>query len=73
MSEEKKEKPEAKAVAPAKEEKPEGEKESRLKVTQMTLQQVEAAMEQTTKSMGGLHSRFGRALVERKAFLLKYK
>lgn len=41
------------------------------KVTKMTMEQVEKAMAETTKKMGGLHSRYGRSLLERRAMLKK--
>ncbi len=42
-----------------------------LKITKMSLKQVENAIVETRKKMGGLHSRFGRALQERQAFLTR--
>ncbi|MBN1688473.1 MAG: hypothetical protein JW893_05180 [Candidatus Omnitrophica bacterium] len=45
------------------------EKSHHVKVSKMTLQQVGKAIAAAEKSMGGLHSKFGRALLERKALL----
>ncbi len=54
------------AEAPAKETGAEKAVEKQLKVTQMNLAQLDAAIEKTKKSMGGLTSRYGRSLVARR-------
>lgn len=51
--------------------KPVEDKKSRIKVTKMTAEQVEKAIQTTQKNMGGLHSRFGRSLLERKEVLIR--
>lgn len=53
--------------------KPSVSKEGRTKVTKMTLAQVNEEIEETLKHMGGLHSRYGRSLKQRKDFLLQYE
>ena len=46
-----------------------GDHPHRVKITQMTLEQVEAALENANKTMGGLHSHYAQALLARKEIL----
>ena len=46
-------------------------KTKRLKVTQMTMEQVEAALANVEKNMGGFGSHHAQSLLARKAVLMK--
>ena len=58
-----------KAEAPKAHPKPVSEKPHRIKVTQMSLHEVEEALNGCQKSMGGFDSHYARALLARKEFL----
>lgn len=59
----------AKPEAPQAHPKPVSEKPHRIKVTQMSLNELEEALSICQKSMGGFHSHYARALLARKEFL----
>ena len=61
--------PEAKQEAAKPAPKPHTDKPHHLKVTQMSLREVEEALEGTRQSMGGTHSQYARALLARKEYL----
>lgn len=65
-SEKKDNKPEAAAQAPA-----EGSK-SKSKVTRMTLHEVDAALENAQKHMGGHYSAYAQSLLAKRAALLNH-
>ena len=75
MAEEKEapEKKEAKAEKPKAPARPNGPKQAHKKVTKMSLEEVEKAMEGVQKHMGGFHSGFGQALLARKAALTRVR
>ncbi len=66
-SEKKENKPQAAAQAPA-----EGSAKSKPKVTRMTLQQVDAALENAQKHMGGHYSTYAQSLLAKRAALLNH-
>ena len=49
-----------------------GEKKKK-KISRMSLKEVERAIEQTSKRMGGLLSAYGRALVAQKEIIIRMK
>lgn len=72
MSEENKKEPQAAAKQekkPAPKPAAPSDKPHHLKVTQLSLTQVEEALARTQRLMGGFHSHYGRALLARKEFL----
>lgn len=68
---EKKEAPQE-STAPQAVSEPAGEKKKK-KISRMSLQEVERAIDQTGKRMGGLLSAYGRALIAQKAILTRLK
>lgn len=80
MAEEKKEeKAKSQPAKEAKQQEPvpapakESPKHRHIKISRMNLAQVEKALEDTKKHMGGLISHYGRTLLARKAFLSNLK
>ncbi|MBI3316960.1 MAG: hypothetical protein HYZ85_03010 [Candidatus Omnitrophica bacterium] len=59
--------PKPEAAAP----KPVADKPHHLKITQMSLKQVEEALESVQKHMGGMNSHYARALMARREFLIQ--
>ena len=63
--------------APQKESpKPKPEKEDgkkSIKISQMSLAEIDLAIQETEKHMGGLWSRYGKILVARREFLLSQR
>ncbi len=62
----------AKPAVPSKIQGPQADKPHRIKITQMSLQEVEEAIEKARQHMGGTHSQYAQALLSRREFLSQH-